>query len=435
MLPGQEHFSLRKPFRFRSAEAWHTPSVFAVWSDALRSASRWVTPGEAEAEALMAADTQNFLPLPETVPLQEIVDLTQKLVSFPSTLGNHEALRGCLHYMKEWCADAGLRVQLRDTRTERSLYLGPTTHKAPLLLLSHFDVAAAPEHMFSAFVCDDQLYGRGVLDDKYAVALSLILYREAFRARQHQGGDQNDVPLMIAIVGDGEEGGLSSTQPLLDDLDPDFGISLDGGDPRHIITREKGVLRLELEAYGEASDGARPWRGQNAMDALIADYLVLSSLMQRKRREGDTSYWYPTMNLDMASAGAMINQVPDSGLARLDIRFTEHEDPKILYDELRHAVTGSLGVMYEEPVFESLPSPWRDTLFQLTGAREGKSHGGSGAHCFARRNVSGVVWGAEGDGSQHSSSEHLHIPSIVPIYQGLIRLVNAVSQQMEEGRV
>lgn len=380
----------------------------------------------------MAAEEQALFSLSDVLPQEEVVDLTRRLVEFHSTPNNQEELGACLAFLAAWCAQAGLHVQIHDTRPECGLYVGPSTRRAPLLLLSHFDVAAGPDTLFSSLVCGDQLYGRGALDDKYAVALSLVLYREACRAAERGGGTQEDVPLMLLLTGTGEEGALLGTQPILETLHPDFCISLDGGDPRHIVTREKGGLRLELETYGEASDGARPWRGKNALDALIADYLVLSSVLQRKRKDNDPTYWYPTLNLDQIRAGTSFNAVPDSARAQMDIRFTEHEDPKILYDELQRAISGSLSILYEEPVFEALPSPWRNLLFRLTGATEGKGHGGSSAHCFSRRGVSGVVWGADGDGSQHSTSEHLNISSMQPVYQGLARLVSTAFAYMRE---
>lgn len=380
----------------------------------------------------MSEDNQAFSLFSDTLPLEEIVGLTRRLIEFHSTRENPEELDACLTFLVDWCAREGLNVRIHDSKPEYALYVGPATGQAPLLLLSHFDVAAGPDTLFSSLVCDDQLYGRGALDDKYAVALSLVLYREACRAAERNGGTQEDVPLMLLMSGLGEEGGMLGIQPILETLSPEFCIALDGGSPKRILTREKGVLRLELESYGEAADGAQPWRGKNATDALIADYLVLSSLVQRKRNVNDPTYWFPTMNLDKLRAGVSANLVPDSATAQIDIRFTEHDDPKILYDELQRAITGSLAIVSEVPVFESLPSPWRNLLFRVSGAAEGKGHGGSGAHHFSRLGLSGVVWGADGDDSQHSLSEHLNISSLLPVYAGLARLVNAAFERIKE---
>lgn len=382
----------------------------------------------------MSEGNQVLLPLSETLPLDEVVELTRRLIEFRSTPDNPAELDGCRAFLAEWCAREGLNARIHDVRPGCALYVGPDSGRAPLLLLSHFDVVAGPDALFSSLLCGDQLYGRGALDDKYAVALSLVLYREACRTAEQNGGAQEDVPLMLLLSGVGEEDDILGIQSILETLTPEFCIALDGGDPNHIVTKEKGLLRLELASYAEAADGSQPWRGKNAANTLIADYLVLLSLLQRKGNVSDPTYWYPTLNLNKLRAGLSAGLVPDSATAQLDVRFTEHDDPKILYDELRRSISGSLGIVSEEPVFESLPSPWLNLLFRVTGASATKGHGGSGAHHFSRLGFSGVAWGADGDNSQHSMSEHLNISSLRPVYEGLVRMVNAAFDYKREAR-
>ena len=380
----------------------------------------------------MCEGNQVLLPFSETLPLDEIVELTQRLIEFHSTPDNPAELAACRAFLTEWCAREGLNARAYDVRPGGVLYVGPDSGRAPLLQLSHFDVAAGPDALFSPLLCDDQLYGRGALDDKYAVALSLVLYREACRTAEQHGGTQEDVPLMLLLSGGGEEDDMLGIQSVLETLMPEFCIALDGGEPKHIVIKEKGMLRLELASYGEAADGAQPWKGKNATNTLIADYLVLLSLLQRKDNISDPTYWHPTLNLNKLRAGLSPNLVPDSATAQLDVRFTEYDDPKILYDELRRSISGSLGIVSEAPVFESLPSPWRNLLFRVTGASAAKGHGGSGAHHFSQLGLSGVAWGADGDDSRHSMSEHLNISSLRPVYEGLVRMVNAAFDYKKE---
>ena len=273
----------------------------------------------------MCEGNQVLLPFSETLPLDEIVELTQRLIEFHSTPDNPAELAACRAFLTEWCAREGLNARAYDVRPGGVLYVGPDSGRAPLLLLSHFDVAAGPDALFSPLLCDDQLYGRGALDDKYAVALSLVLYREACRTAEQHGGTQEDVPLMLLLSGGGEEDDMLGIQSVLETLMPEFCIALDGGEPKHIVIKEKGMLRLELASYGEAADGAQPWKGKNATNTLIADYLVLLSLLQRKDNISDPTYWHPTLNLNKLRAGLSPNLVPDSATAQLDVRFTEYD--------------------------------------------------------------------------------------------------------------
>ena len=58
--------------------------------------------------------------------------------------------------------------------------------------MSHIDVVDGADELFEPKVQDGKLYGRGSLDDKYAVALSLLLFRNHLQFLEKQGKTQRN---------------------------------------------------------------------------------------------------------------------------------------------------------------------------------------------------------------------------------------------------
>ena len=83
----------------------------------------------------------------------------------------------------------------------------PKDGYAPVLLMSHLDVVAAGDELFTPREHNGKLYGRGSNDDKYAVALSLVLAKEHLGRLKAGGKGQADLPFGLLITSDEEIGG------------------------------------------------------------------------------------------------------------------------------------------------------------------------------------------------------------------------------------
>ena len=59
----------------------------------------------------------------------------------------------------------------------------------------------------------------------------------------------------------------------------------------------------------------------------------------------------------------------------------------------------------------------------------GFEHGASDARYLSQYGMNGIVWGAEGEMSQHTSDEHLVIESVIELYDVLDRYMRALAQQ------
>jgi succinyl-diaminopimelate desuccinylase len=297
----------------------------------------------------------------------------------------------------------------------------PNGKHCPVLLMTHFDVVDAPDEQFAPEVRDGKLYGRGAFDDKYAVALSMVLAAEYCDRLRKQGRGQGDLPFGLLITGDEETGGFSGAATALERVSADFCIALDGGNLGKVVTREKGLMELRLTAHGTPSHGSRPWLGANAIEILMQDLLTVKSFFSETRPD----HWHRTVNIGTIRAGNSPNQVPALAEAVVDIRYTEDDDPDRLIESITGAVKSEVTVLFKEPLFAGGQSEWFQRLMAATPRSEqGVDHCASDARFLSRHGIDGVVWGADGDDSAHAADEHVDLESVYELYRRLDRFLS-----------
>ena len=348
--------------------------------------------------------------------LAEIVELTKALIRFKSVSTDSAQVGACADFICSYLDRHGITYQRRMHNAVPSIAAMPDNASAGVLLMAHFDVVAGPDPLFEPIEKDGRLYGRGSIDDKYAVALSMVLLKNHLARLRAQGRDQAHLPFGILLTGDEEVGGYNGAKHALERIRTDFCIALDGGGPERIVVREKGILRLRLTARGQAAHGARPWLGVNAIEQLVTDYQQIKGFFEQQTPD----HWHRTLNWGVVRAGRAVNQVPDSAEALLDIRYTEKDDPNALVEEMRRRIGGTLEILELEPLFISGDAPQLALLKKAAPtARTVFEHGASDARFLSSRGVPGVVWGAEGEMSQHGNEEHVVIDSIGRLYQSV----------------
>jgi len=357
--------------------------------------------------------------------MDEIIDLTQALIRFKSMHSNPEEIVRCADFIETYLKDCEAEYRRLDHQGTPSLRVLPKAGFCPVLFMSHIDVVEGSDDLFVPRIEDGRLYGRGSLDDKYAVALSLILLKDSLEKLRASGGGQEDLPFGILITGDEEVGGYHGAENALKKIQADFCIALDGGGLKKIVVKEKGLLTLKLISKGKAAHGARPWLGENAIVKLFEDYRKLSSLFQ----SSSLDHWHRTLNFGIVQGGKSHNQVPDHAEAVLDIRYTENDDVDALIEEMQREIQGKLVVEEKEPLFHGGNSPYLDLLLEIAGDTQvGFEHGASDARFLSAYGIKGIVWGADGDESQHSQSEHVNIASLTTLYGYLSSFIEAVSK-------
>jgi succinyl-diaminopimelate desuccinylase len=355
--------------------------------------------------------------------MNELIELTKSLIRFPSVHGRPDQIHACADFIEDYLKSSGIFFHRFNFNDTSSILVLPENRFAPVVLMSHFDVVDGPDLLFSPWEENGCLYGRGSIDDKYAVALSLVLLKNHVEQLKSRGKTQSALPFGILLTGDEEIGGANGAQKVLHEFKTDFCIALDGGSIEKIVVKEKGILRLKLIARGKTAHGARPWLGENAIERLIEDYQRIKLFFD----DAAPDHWHRTLNFSVMHAGSVINQVPDHAQALFDIRFTETDDIDALVKAMRAEIRGELQVVSTSPMFLGGNSPYLDRLISLSPAtRLGCEHGASDARHLADHGIPGIVWGADGDMSQHCEDEHIHIDSLITLYNTLDQFLSAI---------
>ena len=355
--------------------------------------------------------------------MKELIELTKNLIRFPSVHGRPDQIHACADTIEDYLKSSRIAFQRFNFNNTPSILVLPKNQFAPVVLMSHFDVVDGPDRLFSPWEENGCLYGRGSIDDKYAVALSLVLLKNHIERLESSGKSRNALPFGILLTGDEEIGGANGAQKILHEFKTDFCIALDGGGIQKIVVKEKGILRLKLITRGKTAHGARPWLGENAIVRLIDDYQRLKAFFDGSAPD----HWHRTLNFSIMHAGSVINQVPDYAEALFDIRYTETDDIDALVKAVREAIQGELQVVSTFPMFLGGNSPYLDKLLSFTPSTQlGCEHGASDARHLAVHGIPGIVWGADGDMSQHSEDEHIHIDSFLSLYKILDQFLSAI---------
>jgi len=351
--------------------------------------------------------------------VQEIIELTKELIRFKTMHKNPEEILRCAGFIENYFKDHDIVCRRVEHAGIPSIIVLPAGGTVPALLMSHIDVVDAPAELFEPVEKDGKLYGRGSIDDKYAVALSMVLVKEHVERLRGKGQGQDDLSFGVLITGDEEIGGINGARKTLGLVDAEFCIALDGGSIENIVVKEKGIWRLKLIARGKTAHGAQPWLGENAIEKLMADYALIKPFFDPPADAGP-EHWHRTLNFSIIQAGKSLNQVPDYAEALFDIRYTETDNLDELLEQIRAAIQGELLEESREPLFLGGDSPHLDLLLEIadkTGT--GAAHGASDARFLSNYGIKGVVWGADGDMSQHALDEHVNIASIRALYDAL----------------
>ncbi len=359
---------------------------------------------------------------------QQIVDLTSELIRIPTTQSRPDDIRRCADFIEDWLARRDIDYQRSDIAGVPAITVLPRPQATEILLMAHFDVVEAQDDsQFIPREQDGRLFGRGSVDDKYAVALALILFHNRLEDIRSAGGTQSDMCFGFLLNGDEEVGGVNGALAVLEKIELDFCLALDGGNPEKIVTKEKGILQLRLIARGKAAHAASPWLGHNAFDVLVADYQTLQKQFATQTPE----HWHKTMVLSNCRVGdGSINIVPGEATATLDIRYTENEDPDAILAAIETAVDSTVTVLEKEPLFIGGSSPYLDTLIAcIPGVQVGFAHGASDARYLTSRGIPGAIWGAAGEMSQHAADEHVVMSSLGTVYNSLDKFFTVIEEK------
>ena len=345
--------------------------------------------------------------------MQEIIELTRDLIQFKTMHSQPQEIKRCAAFIENYLKMLDLDYKRLDYQNTPCVLVLPQDGFAPVLLMSHMDVVDAPGELFVPLEKDHRLYGRGSLDDKYAVALSLVLLKKHLQRLGKQGKGQQDLPFGVLVTADEEIGGFNGAQKVLRDIQTNFCIVLDGGSIEKAVVKAKGIARVKLLSRAKAACGARPGLGENALESLIDDFIRLRTYFVQSVPEHPDR----AVVINGIHADTSYHRVPEYAEAFLEVRYTETDDMERLFDYIQKELHSKTVVESVEPLFPGGESSHLNLLLGISQKTKiGFEDGANDARYLGQFGIKGVVWGANGDRSRHSLNEHVSIESVHELY-------------------
>lgn len=359
--------------------------------------------------------------------MEEIIDLTKNLIRFKTTQSRIQEIRRCAEFIENYLKNCNVAYQRFDHQNIPSILVGPHSNFVPILLLTHIDVVDAPDELFNPLEKDEKLYGRGSIDDKYAVALSLVLVKKHMQQLRRKGKGQDALPFGVLITSDEEIGGFYGAKKVLRDIKTDFCVVLDGGSVEKIVVKERGVVRVKLISRVNSVHGSTPWQSDNAVETLINDYLKLRTFFVQSAPE----HWHRAVTIHSLVAEESDNQLQGFAEASLLLRYTENDKMEELIDKMNTELHSEIIVESITPIFDKGRSSYLDLLMGIAkNTAFGFEDGSNDARFLSDFGINGIVWGADGGQSRHSLDEHVQVKSVFTLY-GILNEFIEKSQNLQ----
>ena len=321
-------------------------------------------------------------------------DLLEKLLKFESTHDQTGQLSDLVHFVGVWLSERGLETKLYQHNGIWSVVAARKLKKHYRVILNgHLDVVPASYRgAFEPRIENGKMLARGTADMKGTVSAMMRAMVEL--------EDLDDVALML--TGDEEVGGFDGVRYLLDEdgISCDCAFIPDGGNNFRITLSQKGILHLEVSAQGESAHGARPWRGENAIKALME---VVRHLDQNVPVVSEKQNWVWTYNLGKIEGGVATNSVAERAKMNLDFRFTGEDDLSEIWELLNTARDNSQAkIEFRELISGPAMNNDKSGYFLKKAFAAAKKHGvdlvpektetASDARFFADKNIPVVMF-------------------------------------------
>ncbi len=386
---------------------------------------------------------------------QEIVELAQQLVRFPSvTACPEERLDEVKHaagFIYDYLRYGGLQVRYLNKHKYPALLVEfpPSIPGENQVMLSgHFDVVAPEpdDRQFEPRVEGDYLWGRGSADMKTVVATYMVWLKDALRAGPPYP------PISLLLVGNEENGetepvGTPHALRLLEEEGAVLpGLFIAGertgerGDELwgEVCIQNRGVMRFDVMAFGKRGHTGTAGVKTDLTMRLFSARNEIEQILQKRLTLNGEGGWRSQLAFPFLQVGTpgIYNVLADTGRLGVEVRPIPQDDLGALTSELEtycqeNDLELQVGVM-ENGVACDPNNPYLKKLVQavkqVSGEepRLGKKLPGTSAR-FAPGGQA-VVWGQTGIGP-HARDERHFIPSILPYYQAL----QAFSELLKSG--
>jgi len=285
-----------------------------------------------------------------------LIELTEKLVKFPSYTNENGAIDECLNFCINYFGNnSKIFVRREEKNGVKSVLLSNTeTLNFDVLEVGHIDVVPVNSNdMFNPKIINNIMYGRGTGDMKGMVAVAMKVFEYII---------ENNLKLKygLLIVTDEEPGGFDGSQYWAEEIGLKTKILLDadaGKDINTIIYKAKACYFIKLIAKGKSAHGSMPWFGEDANEKLMNTIINLRQIFPYiSEKSGIQDKWVTTMHVSLMNGGQAINTISNYAEAILDFRYTDKYNNDSLFNIIKENLEEDVDFIVQEkgiPVFNN----------------------------------------------------------------------------------
>ena len=369
----------------------------------------------------------------------KVIDVAQNLMRFRTETGNIQEIEKCLEYAKSLFD--GLNVQGGiyhfDNASPVLFLANEITDNYDVVCLGHLDVVPAADEMFSPYIKDGKLYGRGSLDMKSFAAVALNSLEHVLK---------NKLPLKFAVIlSTDEEKGSKSTHAFMEahpNLKAKIVLDNDvGGDINKIVSKCKNPVFVKIMAEGQAAHGSTPWEGIDANEILMQTLHNIRQIYPYYSKGGvnPQDKWIDTVHVAIMNGGEVSNVIARHAEAVLDFRLTETSTVENLKRNLdKCMVKGATYKISSEstPVVMDENNPYildyKHFAEQALGHPLEFEHigGATDSRAFAVRGSIVIMHSGTGEG-MHAEGEYVEVDSVEKIADTQIKFLDKLAQDLK----
>ena len=369
----------------------------------------------------------------------KVIDIAQNLMRFRTETGNIPEIEKCLEYAKSLFNGLDVKggIYHFDNASPVLFLSNVETDNYDVVCLGHLDVVPAADDMFSPYIKDGKLYGRGSLDMKSFAAVALNSLEHVLK---------NKLPLKFAVIlSTDEEKGSKSTHAFMEahpNLKAKIVLDNDvGGDINKIISKCKNPVFVKIMAEGQAAHGSTPWEGIDANEILMETLHNIRQIYPYYSKGGvnPQNKWIDTVHVAIMNGGEVSNVIARHAEAVLDFRLTENSTVENLKRNLDKCM--AQGATYKissesTPVVMDEKNPfildYKHFAEQALGHPLEFEHigGATDSRAFAVRGSVVIMHSGTGEG-MHAEGEYVEIDSVEKIADTQIKFLNKLAQDLK----
>lgn len=364
-----------------------------------------------------------------------LLQTIQDLIKFRTETGNLKEIDSCLDYCCRLFNNSGALVDVcryKDVLPVLFIRNQPV-NDFDVIVLGHLDVVPAADGMFSPYIKDGKMYGRGTLDMK---SFAAVAFNSMFHVLE------NNLNLKFGIIlSTDEEKGSASTHAFMN-AHPDIKakIVLDndvGGNISKIVSKCKNPVFVKIIAEGLEAHGSTPWEGIDANEKLMMTCANIRKIYPYFSKElpQPSNKWQDTVHFAKINGGEVSNIICNHAEALCDFRLTETSS----VENLKHNLDSCMenGVSYKivsesTPVVMDEQDPYildyKNFAENILGRPLEFEHigGATDSRSFAVKGSIVIMHSGTGEG-MHASNEYVDIRSVEQIADIQIRFLDKLA--------